>query len=144
MKSMLVQVHANKTTANANKEELLGRRVKGRVLRAAQDLKFLKAEEERVSKQLLDSQILYFLRTEPQTLYSIRNELQQTFGVHRSFGTIHPHLARMESMGLIRRYYVRSNRAGFHKVFYKLTNKGEATLERNVALIKKIARKMSA
>ena len=59
-------------------------------------------EQDRVAKQLIDLQILYLLRLGSQTLYSIRGALESVFGEDRSFGTIHPHLMKLEDGGLIK------------------------------------------
>jgi DNA-binding PadR family transcriptional regulator len=106
-------------------------------------VKLIQEEEEKVTKQFLDMQILYLLRSGPKTLYSMRGVLLEMFGVQRSFGTIHPHLTRLEKLGLIEGFTVASGQSHFPKRIYRLTRKGRASLEREINLLSKMVLKMS-
>jgi DNA-binding PadR family transcriptional regulator len=107
------------------------------------NLKLIQEQEEKVTKQFLDLQILYLLRSGPKTLYSMRGVLLEMFGVQRSFGTIHPHLTRLEKLGLIEGFTVSSGQSHFPKRIYRLTRKGRASLEREISLLSKMVLKMS-
>jgi DNA-binding PadR family transcriptional regulator len=105
--------------------------------------KLIQEEEEKVTKQFLDIQILYLLRSGPKTLYSMRGVLLEMFGVQRSFGTIHPHLTRLEKLGLIEGFTIDSGQLHFPKRIYRLTRKGRSSLEREINLLSKMVTKMS-
>jgi DNA-binding PadR family transcriptional regulator len=100
-------------------------------------------DEESVGRQFLDLQILYLLRSGPKTLYSMRAVLFDAFGVQRSFGTIHPHLSKLEKLGLIEGIRTVPSRAHFPKHYYKLTAKGKRSLEREVRLLSNMVIKMA-
>jgi DNA-binding PadR family transcriptional regulator len=106
-------------------------------------VKLLQEQEEKVTKQFLDIQILYLLRGGPKTLYSMRGVLLEMFGVQRSFGTIHPHLTRLEKLGLIEGFTVPSGQSHFPKRIYRLTRKGRSSLDREINLLSKMVLKMS-
>jgi DNA-binding PadR family transcriptional regulator len=146
MKTMLLQLQrpSKKNIGKSSQVHSKRNPTRNTPLQTNQHAKLLLQEQERVAKQLLDSQVLHLLRIEPQSLYSLRNSLLNTFGVERSFGTIHPHLARLESSGLIKGYYVKVSNEGFHKIVYRLTKDGEETLQRNAALIRRMGRKISS
>ncbi len=105
--------------------------------------KLLQEQDERVTKQFLDIQILYLLRNGPKTLYSMRAVLMDAFGVQRSFGTIHPHLTRLEKLGLIEGYTIPSRQTHFPKRIYRLTRKGRTALEREINILSKMVLKMA-
>jgi DNA-binding PadR family transcriptional regulator len=112
-------------------------------MRNQSNLKLIQEQEEKVTKQFLDLQILYLLRAGPKTLYSMRGVLLQMFGVQRSFGTIHPHLTRLEKLGLIEGFTVSSGQSHFPKRIYRLTRKGRASLDREINLLSKMVLKMA-
>jgi DNA-binding PadR family transcriptional regulator len=118
-------------------------RGKFRIMR--NNLKLIQEQDERVTKQFLDLQILYLLRAGPKTLYSMRSVLLETFGIQRSFGTIHPHLTRLEKLGLIEGFTIPSKQSKSHfpKRIYRLTRKGRSSLEREVNLLSKMVTKMA-
>lgn len=94
------------------------------------------------AKQLIDVEILYLLRESSQTLYSIRRALAESFGEDRSFGTIHPHLLKLEDQGLIKGLELRSD-DGPYKRPLVLTRKGRSTLEKQVNTLAKMVIKMT-
>ena len=104
--------------------------------------------EEKVTKPLLDLQILYLLRSEPQTLYSMKKSLSETFGTERSFGTIHPHLVKLEENGLIESREEKKGpnaRSGrLHRRIYRLTVKGRSNLHKDVELLSRLVLTMTA
>jgi DNA-binding PadR family transcriptional regulator len=105
-------------------------------------------DPEEVAKQLIDLQILFLLRREPHTLYTMKKSLGEAFGSQRSFGTIHPHLEKLESLGLIKsRSEGGAKRSGsprLRKRIYSLTAKGRAHLRKDVKLLSNLALKMAA
>ncbi len=101
-------------------------------------------EEDKSAKQLIDTEILCLLRGGSQTLYSIKRELFNVFAEDRSFGTIHPHLVKLEEHGLIRGYEQHPSENGPFRRPYGITRKGRAVLEKQVNLLTRIILKMAA
>jgi PadR family transcriptional regulator, regulatory protein PadR len=98
-------------------------------------------EEEKITKSFLDLEVLYLLRQEPKTLYSIQKALQQVFGTRRSFGTIYPHLERLEEEGLIEGRTLKSS-TFLPKRIYRLTGSGRSTLNREIGYLSKMVAKL--
>jgi len=93
--------------------------------------------------QLVDSQVLFALRSKPHTLYSLSRSNIEIFGRDiMSTGILHPHLVKLERMGLIRSYEQADNRR--HKRVYKVTRKGLDELGRQVKLFSEMLTKLKA
>jgi DNA-binding PadR family transcriptional regulator len=100
-------------------------------------------DDDKSAKQLIDVEILYLLREGSETLYSVRKDLADVFAEDRSFGTIHPHLLKLEEEGLIKGLETRSNDSGPYKRPYVLTRKGRSTLEKQVNRLTKTVLKLT-
>jgi DNA-binding PadR family transcriptional regulator len=107
------------------------------------------AAEAIVVMQLIDVEILYLLKESSQTLYSLRGALADVFFEMRSFGTIHPHLVKLEDQGLIKglqktRPNGDGSNGGVNKRPFVLTRKGRYTLEKQVSVLAKTVLKMTS
>jgi DNA-binding PadR family transcriptional regulator len=96
-----------------------------------------------ITKQILDSQLLFLIRLRPQTLYSIKKALAEHFDDDRSFGTIHPHLLKLEDAGLIRSRKGEDSSLRTAKIVYYITRKGRSVLTKDVAELTQLALKLS-
>ncbi len=101
-------------------------------------------DNKAAARQLIDIEILYLLREGSQTLYSLRRNLSQVFSEDRSFGTIHPHLVKLDEKGLIKGLEPRTEESGPYKRPYVLTGKGRHVLEKQVNLLAKMVLRMTA
>jgi len=102
--------------------------------------------QEKVTKQLLDLQILYLLRNEPQTLYSTKKALKEVFGIERSFGTIHPHLLTLEKLRLIEGREERHSTKIHSRVrkIYHIRNSGRSFLQKDIASLSRLLLTMTS
>ncbi len=95
--------------------------------------------------QLIDVEILYLLKESSQTLYSLRRGLADVFSEMRSFGTIHPHLVKLEYQGLIKgAQKTRPSGDGPNKRPFVLTRRGRSTLDKQVNVLAKTVLKMTS
>jgi DNA-binding PadR family transcriptional regulator len=101
-------------------------------------------EVEKTAKQLIDVEILYLLREGSQTLYALKRDLSEVFAEERSFGTIHPHLMKLEDKGLIKGVEARQSDGGPYKRPYLITKKGRSALEKQVNVLTKMVLKLTA
>ncbi len=101
-------------------------------------------KSDNAATHLIDVEILYLLRKGSQTLYSIRRDLSNVFAEDRSFGTIHPHLVKLEEKGLIKGHETHPSENGPYKRPYVITRKGRHAQERQLNSLAKVILKMTA
>jgi DNA-binding PadR family transcriptional regulator len=82
---------------------------------------------QRVTRNLLDIQILRLLNTEPMWGYKIKKEVETKFGVKLRHGALYPLLNTMEQKGLLKSK--KQQQGGRTRKVYAMTEKGREYIE---------------
>jgi len=82
---------------------------------------------QRITRNLLDIQILRLLNAEPMWGYKIKKEVETKFGVKLRHGALYPLLNAMEKKGLIKSK--RQQQGGRTRKVYAMTEKGREYIE---------------
>jgi PadR family transcriptional regulator PadR len=82
---------------------------------------------QRITRNLLDIQILRLLNAEPMWGYKIKKEVETKFGVRLRHGALYPLLKSMEQKGLIKSK--RQQQGGRTRKVYAMTEKGREYIE---------------
>ncbi|MDG6998269.1 MAG: helix-turn-helix transcriptional regulator [Nitrososphaerota archaeon] len=90
-----------------------------------------------VSRQLVDVEILYLLKTGDMSGYELRKRLQKSFFINVSYGTLYPHLRSLERSRLIAGSWEQKDaNAAMRKRVYALTPNGKRAL---ISSVKRLA-----
>jgi len=82
---------------------------------------------QRITRNILDIQILRLLNAEPMWGYKIKKEVETKFGVRLRHGALYPLLKSMEQKGLIKSK--RQQQGGRTRKVYAMTEKGREYIE---------------
>jgi DNA-binding PadR family transcriptional regulator len=95
---------------------------------------FKKEIVQRITRNLLDIQVLRLIQTEPMWGYRIKRQTEAKFGVRLRHGALYPLLSEMERESLI----IGENQPQGKRTrkVYKITKKGEVYLEAYSSVLK--------
>jgi DNA-binding PadR family transcriptional regulator len=88
---------------------------------------FRKEIVQRITRNLLDIQVLRLVQTEPMWGYKIKRQTEAKFGVKLRHGALYPLLGEMEQESLV--IGENQRQGGRTRRVYKITRKGEVYLE---------------
>ncbi len=94
-----------------------------------------------VSRKLIDLNILFLLSFGPKTGYGLQREIWNMFGFKVSFGTLYPHLHRLESLELIEGFWEEQDTYS-RKRRYVLTSEGVSVFQKSRETLSKITQTM--
>ena len=77
---------------------------------------------QRITKNLLDIQILRLIKTQPMWGYRIKQQVEADFGVRLRHGALYPLLNKMEKEGLLSSH--KEPKGGRIRKTYEITKKG--------------------
>ena len=89
--------------------------------------KFRKEIVQRITKNLLDIQILRLINTEPMWGYKIKKEVETRFGVKLRHGALYPLLNSLEKKGFLTSQ--KQQQGGRTRKVYTITKKGKKYIE---------------
>lgn len=86
-----------------------------------------------ISRQLVDIEILYLLKSGSMSGYELRKRLQRSFSINVSYGTLYPHLSSLEKSRLIEgAWHQKESSSTLKKKVYSLTPSGTIALTNSV------------
>ncbi|RJS78056.1 PadR family transcriptional regulator [Candidatus Bathyarchaeota archaeon] len=88
---------------------------------------FQKEIVQRITKNLLDIQILKLINTEPMWGYKIKKEVETKFGVKLRHGALYPLLNSLEQKGFLTSQ--KQQQGGRTRKVYTITKKGKKYIE---------------
>ena len=88
---------------------------------------FQKEIVQRITKNLLDIQILRLINTEPMWGYKIKKEVETRFGVKLRHGALYPLLNSLEKKGFLTSQ--KQQQGGRTRKVYTITKKGKKYIE---------------
>ena len=88
---------------------------------------FQKEIVQRITKNLLDIQILKLINTEPMWGYKIKKEVETRFGVKLRHGALYPLLNSLEQKGFLTSQ--KQQQGGRTRKVYTITKKGKKYIE---------------
>ena len=88
---------------------------------------FQKEIVQRITKNLLDIQILKLINTEPMWGYKIKKEVETKFGVKLRHGALYPLLNSLEKKGFLTSQ--KQQQGGRTRKVYTITKKGKKYIE---------------
>lgn len=88
---------------------------------------FKKEIVQRITKNLLDIQILRLIQTQPMWGYKVKKQAETKFGVRLRHGALYPLLNKMEKDGLLTSR--KESKGGRVRKVYTITSKSEECLE---------------
>ncbi len=88
---------------------------------------FQKEIVQRITKNLLDIQILKLINTEPMWGYKIKKEVETRFGVKLRHGALYPLLNSLEKKGFLTSQ--KQQQGGRTRKVYTITRKGKQYIE---------------
>ena len=88
---------------------------------------FQKEIVQRITKNLLDIQILKLINTEPMWGYKIKKEVETRFGVKLRHGALYPLLNSLEKKGFLTSQ--KQQQGGRTRKVYTITKKGKKYIE---------------
>lgn len=89
---------------------------------------------QRITRNLLDIQILRLISTEPMWGYKIKKEVETKFGVKLRHGALYPLLNMMEKKGLLNSR--RQQQGGRTRKVYAMTERGKEYIEAYETVLK--------
>jgi len=89
---------------------------------------------QRITKNLLDIQLLRLVETQPTWGYKIKKTVETDFGIKLRHGALYPMLNRLEKEGFLTSE--KQRHAGRARKVYKATAKGREYLESYYAVLK--------
>jgi DNA-binding PadR family transcriptional regulator len=94
---------------------------------------------QRLTKNLLDIQLLRLVEAEPMWGYKIKKTVESTLGIKLRHGALYPMLNQLEKEGFLTS--VRQQQSGRARKVYTATDKGKKYLESYRAVLKKQIKK---
>jgi len=95
---------------------------------------FRKEIVQRITKNLLDIQMLRLIQTQPMWGYKIKKQVETKFGVKLRHGTLYPLLNMLEQKGFLTSQKQRQR--GRTRKIYTITRKGRQYLEAYDTILK--------
>ncbi len=95
---------------------------------------FKKEIVQRITKNLLDIQILRLINMEPMWGYKIKKQIEATTGIKLRHGALYPLLNRIEREGFLTSQKQKQGKRA--KKLYKLTQKGKQYIETYLEILK--------
>jgi PadR family transcriptional regulator, regulatory protein PadR len=95
---------------------------------------FKKQINERLTKNLLDIQLLRFINAEPTWGYKIKKNVESDLGIKLRHGALYPTLNALEQQGLV--VSKKQQKSGRARKIYSLTPQGTENLAAYYAVLK--------
>jgi DNA-binding PadR family transcriptional regulator len=95
---------------------------------------FKKEIVQRITRNLLDIQLLKLIQTQPMWGYKIKKEIEAQFGVKLRHGALYPLLNTLEQKGFLTSR--KQQQGGRTRKVYTITNKGKEYIETYNTIIK--------
>jgi len=89
---------------------------------------------QRITKNLLDIQILRLIQTQPMWGYKIKKQVETEFGVKLRHGALYPLLNTLEQKGFLKSQ--KQQQRGRTRKVYTITKKGKQYIETYASILK--------